>query len=106
MCTICIDDDVTTFVFPRDDETIDHWIERLVAHDGIAFAMMYHDDIGLEQIASSYQLQGFTHNAYKTIDDGKERPWFNVLLIRDLIFVTYGHVFAKMMGWETHRHDV
>lgn len=104
MCNICIDDTKKLFVFPQDKEPIDEWLERLGEHDHLSLAMMYHTDDGLKEIAKSYSLQGFTHQENTILVDSQSEPFFNVLYIRDLVFITYGKRFQLKMGWSHESH--
>lgn len=112
MCNICIDDTRTIFVFPQDGEDLGDWLERLGEHDHLALAMMYHTDDGLEEIAKSYRLQGFTHQDHRAhVHRGSRlrtilgnKPYFNVLYLRDLVFITYGEMFQQDMGWSHENH--
>lgn len=116
MCNICIDEEKTLFVFPQEDEEPREWLERLQNHDSLALAMMRHTDDGLIKIAESYRLQGFTHQEHQfytprpsdtehqTHTHPESRPFFNVLYLRDLVFITYGDIFARAMGWENEPH--
>ena len=104
MCNICIDETATAFVFPQEDEDIQTWMDRLQSHDHLVMAMMRHTDEGLEQIAKSYRLQGFTHQEHRSHTHRESRPFFNILYIRDLVFVTYGDIFARAMDWENEPH--
>jgi hypothetical protein len=105
MCTVCIDDGSSVFVFPQEPETIDKWLERIGAHEQLQLAYMFHSDHGLRTIAESYELQGFTYQSHFALENNKKRPWFNVLYIRDLVFVTYGEIFSRLQGWQRHIHD-
>ena len=104
MCNICIEDEQTIFVFPQENEELKTWLERLEQHEHLALAMMRHSDDGLTTIAESYRLQGFTHQEHRSHTHRDSRPFFNILYLRDLVFITYGELFARAMGWENEPH--
>lgn len=105
MCAICKQDTSTIFVFPQEDEGLKEWFDRMTSHDYIQLVTMFHNDDALEQIAKSYDLQGFTYQDHVMADEsGKNKPFFNVLFLRDLLFITYGSRFAKAMGWNHEAH--
>jgi hypothetical protein len=105
MCAICNEETKTLFVFPQEDEGLKEWMSRLSGHPHIVLVSMFHNDDALEQIAKSYDLQGFTYQDHIIGNDkGQMKPFFNVLFLRDLVFVTYGNEFAKSMGWEREAH--
>jgi len=104
MCNICIEDEQTIFVFPQENEELKTWLERLEQHEHLALAMMRHSDDGLTTIAESYRLQGFTHQEHRSHTHRDSRPFFNILYLRDLVFITYGELFARAMGWENELH--
>jgi arginine deiminase len=105
MCGICKETTSTIFVFPQEKEGLKEWFERMTNHNHIQLVCMFHNDDALEQIAKSYDLQGFTYQDHIIGNDkGQMKPFFNVLFLRDLVFVTYGTEFAKSMGWEHEAH--
>ena len=100
MCNICHEETASQFVFPQENEDLQDWLDRLGEHDHLQLAMMFQPDDGLEEIARSYRLQGFTHLENRAHTHLDSRPFFNVLYLRDLVFITYGRLFATTMGWE------
>lgn len=104
MCAICKEETSTIFVFPQQEESLTEWVSRLRNHDYIQLGFMSHSDENLVKIADSYDLQGFTYQDHVIMENGQTKPFFNVLFLRDLVFVTYGKRFAKSMGWEHESH--
>lgn len=91
------------FLFPQERESLPEWFERVRNHDGVELVTMFQGNDHLDIIAHSYDAQGFIHQAHRFTDGHVERPFFNILLIRDLMFVTYGREFEKAMGWGHER---
>lgn len=91
MCSVCVHEDVQNFVFPRKNEDLHMWFHRLEHMEHLELAMMKVEPADLIKIKKSYEIQGFTFH--------HESEILNVLLIRDLIFVTYTFVFENTMGW-------
>lgn len=91
MCNVCGHQETGLFIQPRPGEDLHTWFHRLEHMDAMQLAVMEKTKKDLHAIATSYDLQGFTY--------WSEPGIVNCLVIRDLIFVTYGPEFATIMGW-------
>ena len=99
MCGICdTDQSITQFVFPKKNEDLHQWFHRVQEIEHMHLVMMHQSPDNLAKIDESYRLQGFmAHNIPDVL---------NVLIIRDLIFVTYTDAFAELNGWTDDDDDV
>ena len=91
MCQMCDVGTVADFIFPREKEDLHDWFHRVEEIEHMNLVLMHHTPADLVKIAESYELQGFTYHY--------ERNILNVLILRDLIFVTYTDQFKKIMRW-------
>jgi len=99
MCTIC-QKDTSKFVFKHDDESVPEWFERLKHIDSIQLVCMYQSDENLDLVSRSYEVQGFTYETIRWPIGDQQIVLFNVLLISDIVFVTYGTRFITLLGWK------
>lgn len=92
MCGLCESDTVADFIFPRKDEELHDWFHRVEDIEHMNLVMMHQRPANLHKIAESYKLQGFTY--------WNKPEVLNVLILRDLIFITYSAKFKQIMAWK------